>query len=250
MLDQQDGLAARLEAANDLQHLGRLALVHAGRGLVEQQQARPQRERACDLHAAAVGVREAVGRMVGARREAFAEERDDLARLVAQRFFLAPHRPWLHQRERQLGQCTETRHAAHARFHGAQPRVCADQHVVEHREVREHAPVLEGTRQAALCELLRGQAGDVVAVEAHLPGIGLVQAGDEVEQRGLARTVRADHAQQFALAHLQVDGVDGREPAEAAHEAADLKQRRHRRPSPSSSRASPRREWPAGCAAD
>jgi hypothetical protein len=67
---------------------------------------------------------------------------------------LAPHGRRLHQRERQLRQRAQARHAAHARFHGAQPRVRADQHVVEHREVREHAAMLEGARQAALRELL------------------------------------------------------------------------------------------------
>ncbi|WP_373696587.1 hypothetical protein [Variovorax sp. EBFNA2] len=69
-----------------------------------------------------------------------------------------------------------------------------------------------------------------MAIEPHLPGVGLVEARDEVEQRGLACAVRADHAQQFAFAHLQVDGIDGREPAETAHEAAHFKQwRGHRR---------------------
>ena len=256
MLDQQDGLAARLQAADDLEHLGGLALVHAGRGFVEQQQPGLERERARDLHAAAVGVREAVGRVIDARRQPFAEQRDDLERLPAQRLLLAPHGGGLHQRERQFGQRAQARHAAHARLHGAQPGVRADQHVVEHREVGEHAPMLEGARQAARGELLRGQARDVLPLEQHLPFVGPVQAGHEVEERGLAGPVGPDHAEQFALAHVQVDRVHGREAAEAAHQAADLKQRRHRpfpaargRPAPSSSRASPRRGWSAGCAA-
>jgi hypothetical protein len=160
-----------------------------------------------DFHAAAVGVREAVGRVVDARRQALAEERDDLARLFAQRLFLAAHGTGLHQRQRQLGQRPQPRNAGHARFHGAQPRVRADQHVVEHREVREHAPMLEGARQPALRELLGRQAGDVLPVEQHLPFVGLVQPGHQVEQRGLARAVRPDHAEQFALAHVQVHRV-------------------------------------------
>ena len=58
MLDQQDCQATRLERADDALHLGRFGLVHAGGRLVEQQQARVQRQGAGDLDPAAVGVAE------------------------------------------------------------------------------------------------------------------------------------------------------------------------------------------------
>ena len=76
---------ARLERRDQRLHLRGLGRVHAGGRLVEQQQPRPQRERAGDLDAAAVGVGEAVGGMVEARRQPVAEQREDLARLGSER---------------------------------------------------------------------------------------------------------------------------------------------------------------------
>ena len=45
--------------------------------------------------------------------------------------------------------------------------------------------------------------GDLFAVRQHTAGIRFVEAGDEVEQRALAATARADEADELALAHFE-----------------------------------------------
>ena len=70
----------------------------------------------------------------------------------------------------------------------------------------------------------------------------LVEAGDAVEHRGLARAVRADQGGDVVPARLEGDVVDGGEPAEAHGEVLDLEQRvllprPHARPSSTSGAA-------------
>src|SRR6478752_4020286 len=56
----------------------------------------------------------------------------------------------------------------------------------------EEARDLEGARDAERCDLLRGLAGDVLTVEEHGAGRRGQEAGEQVEERGLARTVWSD----------------------------------------------------------
>ena len=70
-------------------------------------------------------------------------------------------------------------------------------------------------------------AGDVAAGERTVPASGLVEPGDEIEQRGLARAVRADDADQFAFVDRERQCVDGGDAAEAARQPGDVEQRRH-----------------------
>jgi hypothetical protein len=50
--------------------------------------------------------------------------------------------------------------------------------------------------------------------------IGPIEPGHEVEQRGLAGTVRADDADQLAFGEVEIDGVHRGEAAEAARQPA------------------------------
>ena len=52
----------------------------------------------------------------------------------------------------------------------------------------------------------------------------LINAGDKVEDGRFARAVRADEADEFALADAQVQLRNSREPAEADRHAIELKQ--------------------------
>ena len=70
------------------------------------------------------------------------------------------------------------------------------------------------------------RAGDGRAGEAHLAGHGGEAAGDDVEERGLARAVGADQAHHLALGHREGDAVERGEAAEVAREARDLQQGR------------------------
>jgi hypothetical protein len=89
-----------------------------------------------------------------------------------------------------------------------------DQHVVHHAEIAEHATKLERARDANARHLLRGKAGDVVTVETNFALIRPVEAGHEIEQGCLAGAVGAYDADQFALGEIEIDPVDGDEPAE------------------------------------
>ena len=149
-----------LRRADDAEHLGGLGRVHAGGRLVEQQQAGTQRERTRDLQAPAVGVGEAERRIAGARNETVAEQRQDLHGLGAQLRLLGLHRGRPHERQHELGDRTDQRPR---RPHGAEPRVRADQQVVEHAQVAEHAAVLERAGEAERGKPLGGEAGDRLA---------------------------------------------------------------------------------------
>src|SRR5262249_19061046 len=73
----------------------------------------------------------------------------------------------------------------------------------------------------------------------------LVEAGDAVEHRGLAGTVRSDQGRDVAAARLEGHVVDSREPAEPHGELLDLENRiflppPHARRSLASKRGAPR----------
>ena len=89
VLDQEDRQPFGLQLGDEALHLRGLGRVHAGGRLVEQQQARLQRQRAGDLDAAAVGVGEAVGRLVDPRQQPLAEARENGLHLLAQPFLLS-----------------------------------------------------------------------------------------------------------------------------------------------------------------
>ena len=76
------------------------------------------------------------------------------------------------------------------------------------------------------------QAGDVVAVEEDAAGVERLEAGDQVEQRGLAGAVRADDAEDLALVHVEGDvGVGGKAAVALGH-ALDVEQQAHAVPPP------------------
>ena len=91
----------------------------------------------------------------------------------------------------------------------------AELHVLEHREQAERLGQLEGAHLAHAGDLERRDAGERRAVEGPRAGVGLVEAGEQVEQRGLAGAVRADERRDGAARDLEVLDVDGREAAEA-----------------------------------
>src|SRR6202167_398415 len=67
-------------------------------------------------------------------------------------------------------------------------------HVLQHGELGEDAGDLKGPADPVLEDLVRLGVGDVLAPQADLARVGGLVARDHVEQRGLARAVRADQA--------------------------------------------------------
>jgi len=80
--------------------------------------------------------------------------------------------------------------------------VGSDDHVLEHRLVAEQPDVLECPRHAKPRHAMRGETGNGLSLEQHLPAARRKHGGDDVEQGGLAGAIRPDHA-------MNGSGVDG-----------------------------------------
>src|SRR5690606_12781028 len=86
----------------------------------------------------------------------------------------------------------------------------------------EHADGLERPPHAGADPRLGPQAVDGLAVQPDLARIGLVAAGDDVDERRLARAVGADEREDLARAHVERDVAEGGDVTEAARDALDL----------------------------
>ena len=198
VLDQHDGDAALLVDVQDVaRHVLLLVLVHAAHRLVEQQHLGLQRQRAPQLHALPEAVGERGGRLLAQVLQL--QELDDLLAGGAMADLLA------------LRQAPIEHAAEHARAHA---HVAAEHQVVEHGEAAEQGDVLERARHAERRDLARRPARDVAALEHDAAGIRLVEAGDHVEQRGLAGAVGADDREDAALGDVDRHAVDGGDAAE------------------------------------
>src|SRR5581483_6290607 len=198
VLDQQDGQAEVAPQRRDQPRHGRgLLRVHARRWLVEQQQLRLGRQGAGDLEAALVAIGQVLGNLVGPVAEA--DQMEQVARSLPRFTLLArdPGRP-----------------EDGADRPGLQPAVHPDQHVLQGGHVVEQPDVLKRPGDAACGDLVGRQIGDVGAVEVDPAAVQRVDPGDEVEERGLASAVRADHRDDRAARDREVDLVDGDEAAE------------------------------------
>ncbi len=100
----------------------------------------------------------------------------------------------------------------------------ADEQVLHHAQVVEEPDVLEGPAHPPGHDLVRRPPADLVTLESDAPRIRRDEPGDQVEQRGLARAVRPDHADQLARPDGQRDVVGGRQSAEALAQPLDLQQ--------------------------
>src|SRR5207237_1409473 len=77
-----------------------------------------------------------------------------------------------------------------------------------------------------LRDLVRVEADDAAPVEHDVARVRPEDARDQVEERRLAGPVRADHADDLALANLQVELADHAQAAERLAHAVQLEQRR------------------------
>ena len=123
VLDQQDGLAARLEGGDDLLDFGGFGLVHPRRRFIEKEELGAQRESPCDLDAPPVGVGQAVRGMVEARQQAVPEQSQDVLDLLAQGGFLGPYSSGTHEGQEQFGESAKARYG---RAGSAEAYVAAD----------------------------------------------------------------------------------------------------------------------------
>ena len=73
-----------------------------------------------------------------------------------------------------------------------------DAHVVQHRQVREQADVLERPGDPQLVDLMRFQSGDFLPIEHDPAGGRHIHAGDHVKDGSFPGAVGADQAVQIA----------------------------------------------------
>ena len=196
MLDEHDGHAEFLMDVPDVpQHLLDLTGIESGGYLVQQQQFGVGRQRSGHRHA-----------LLGGDRE-FADE--DAG---------------------EFGQVQQAQHGFRL-FEGGAPgggaQEAAHHHVVLHGEVSGGSVNLEGPRHAAPCDLVGGELGDILTVEADGSRGGRVMPGEAVEERGLARAVGTDEAQHLPGVERKRNVLVGPQPSEVLGESVDLQQRHH-----------------------
>ena len=89
-------------------------------------------------------------------------------------------------------------------------RAVGDDEVVPHRHAGEQLEALERAAEAEAGPLVDGQVADVLPGEADRALFGPEHAEQAVEERGLARAVGTDEADELALGHREVDAVRAR----------------------------------------
>ena len=180
VLDQQDrGAVLALDVLEGAYELRGLVAIEAGRGLVEQHEERIGHERAGDLDEASASEAEGLDRPIG-----HVVEPEELQRVVHARALV----------DRGLGQVQ----AVLPESAGAVARALCDQEVVAHGHAAEELDALERPSEAEPGSPVDRGARDVAAVEHDGPAVGPEHAEQAVEERGLARAVRADESDGFA----------------------------------------------------
>ena len=106
-------------------------------------------------------------------------------------------------------------------------RLVAEEDVVGDARARRRgrAPGRWWRCRACMRGLRVGEADRLAAPARSSPGVGLVRAGQHLDQGGLAGAVLAEQAVHLAGAHLQVDAVERAHAGELLDDAAHLQQR-------------------------
>src|SRR5687768_3496636 len=219
VLDQQQRDAVVADAPDQLAERNALRGVHARGRLVQGEELGLGGEGPRDLEPALVAVRQAAGGLVRACADADVVEQ--LQRAFLDGLFL----------------CQGALGAQHRADHpGAAAQVPADHHVLKRRQVGEQADVLEGARDSGLRHVVRLQPAQAAPAEGERAGVGGVDPGQHVEERGLARAVRSDQAVDLALTDREGDVLQRLHAAEALGDTPGRKELAHARCCSSSSR--------------
>src|SRR5690242_8723682 len=96
----------------------------------------------------------------------------------------------------------------------SKPRVPPDQDVLKHAHAAEETDVLKRACDAGCGNSVRAQTRDVASIETDGAGIRSIDAGDEIEKRGLAGTVRADDGDDGLARHAERNVVHGDQATE------------------------------------
>jgi hypothetical protein len=88
----------------------------------------------------------------------------------------------------------------------------AKSHILAHAHVRPQRVALKAHDGVALVRLQRGH---VAVIEEDATLVGVVQAGDQAQQRALAAAAGSEQEEQFTRLDFQVDVIEGDGGAEA-----------------------------------
>ena len=210
VLDDEEGDIFGLERAEMVGDFFCEAWVHAGDGLVQQNQARRCHQCPAELQQLFLAAGQGGCRVVQDARQV--QPRGNCLRA---RPGLGFRRPAPSQRRR---------NQAFARL-----ALGIEQQIVEHAEACDAAGQLERSHQARLGDAIGPPPGDVGAIEAHHSRIRPQHAADALERRRLACPVRPDQRGDRARLHREPCPPERLHAAEAAAKAGDFQQRRHRR---------------------
>src|SRR6266404_3063756 len=217
VLDEQEGEVALLDEAPQQGHQAPgLALGHARGRLVQEQQRGIRGERPGQLEAPLLAVGQVAGQLV--RLVAQPGHREQLRALLPLPLLVgAPAR-------------VPADHVPEAERH---PAVHPDQHVLDGGHAGEQADVLEGPADAELGDLVGAAALHHGVPEADDAFLRHVDAGEDVEEGGLARSVGPDDRGDVPFLEGEVHRVERGQAAEPLAHPAGLQQR-HQRSSSSS----------------
>ena len=101
----------------------------------------------------------------------------------------------------------------------------ARQNIFAHRHGFEQGQVLEGTPKPKRRHAVARFIGSDMAIEAHTALIRAVDAADHIEQRCLARAIRADQAANLAFRHIEGNAGNGGHTTKTHDNVAHFKQR-------------------------
>src|SRR5437879_2541864 len=166
---------------DELRDLVGLLVAHAGGGVVDQQQSRPQGERHRNFGSPLIAMGKLSDQTVG-----LGTKTGEIERLLD---VLTGFRPF-----RLTDPRTQAKPLGHFR---------ADAYVLDHGELWKNLGDLERAGDAKGDALMRGQRRYVASIERDRSGGRREKAADEVEKSGLAGAVRPDDGAQLALFHGQ-----------------------------------------------
>jgi hypothetical protein len=101
--------------------------------------------------------------------------------------------------------------------------VTSEKNVVENAHALEEGEILECAGHARSGDPVRRHPGDIIAKELQSACIRRVEAGNDVDHRSLARTIRAYKPEDFAVPHLDVDAFERLQPSKRPFDAVTRK---------------------------
>ncbi|MEY9883986.1 hypothetical protein ABIA43_005520 [Bradyrhizobium sp. USDA 328] len=197
--DEDDADATSRELTHDAEENLDLMAVEAGGRLVQDQHARGEIDGARDRGDVLDG-----HRIVAKRRG----DIDIETEICKQRLGAAAHLAIAHDAE------------AH--------RLAVEKQVLRHRQVRQQVDLLVDGGDAGPKRRLGRARRDLFTTDPDNAGISRKNAGDDLDQRGLAGAVLAEQRMDLAGAQREVDLLQGTHGAKALADPAHLKERRSR----------------------